>query len=133
MIIFKEAVKIAEEKNDWENHPNKNRENQVISFVPEVGRFWQSNNPDEDVELNACVVYDKEENEYYVFVTTADIVTGKQIIETYELRSDIEEDFRQIKDFWKLDAFTTTKFDHITFHMVMTLLGYLFYQIYKNT
>jgi hypothetical protein len=29
--------------------------------------------------------------------------TARQIIMTYELRPEIEEDYRQIKDFWKIE------------------------------
>ena len=50
----------------------------------------------------------------------------------YGLRPEIEEDFRQMKDFWKLSDFKSTKYNYITFHIVMTLVGYLFFQIYKN-
>lgn len=133
MDIYKESVKIAKEQNKWVKHPNKKRKNQVIALVPTVGSFWQSDKPQDDVELNACVVYDKKEDEYYVFVTTDLTVTGKQIIKTYELRPEIEEDFRQLKDFWKLEDFKSTKYTHIVFHIVMLLIGYLFYQLYKNT
>ena len=37
-----------------------------------------------------------------------------------------------MKDFWKLSGFKSTKYNYITFHIVMTLTGYLFFQIYKN-
>lgn len=60
-------------------------------------------------------------------------MTARQIIKTYELRPEIEEDFRQVKDFWKLEDFKSTKYVHITFHIVMTLIGYMYFQIYKNT
>lgn len=58
-----------------------------------------------DVDLCACVVHDKKDDKYYVFLTTDTNKTAKQIINTYELRPEIEEDFRQIKDFWKLEDF----------------------------
>ncbi len=58
--------------------------------------------------------------------------TARQIINTYELRPEIEEDFRQMKDFWKLEDFKSTKYNYITYHIVMTLVGYLYFQIYKN-
>ena len=58
--------------------------------------------------------------------------TARQIINTYELRPEIEEDFRQMKDFWKLEDFKSTKYNYITYHIIMTLVGYLYFQIYKN-
>lgn len=71
-------------------------------------------------------------NEYYVFLTTDTDKIAKQIISTYELRPEIEEDYRQIKDFWKLEDFKSTKYNFITFHIVMTLIGYMYFQIFKN-
>ena len=49
--------------------------------------------------------YDTKKEKYYVFVTTDLTVTGRQIIKTYELRPEIEEDFRQLKAFWKLSKY----------------------------
>lgn len=68
----------------------------------------------------------------FVFMTTDTSKTARQIINTYELRPEIEEDFRQMKDFWKLEDFKSTKYNYITYHIIMTLIGYLYFQIYKN-
>lgn len=37
-----------------------------------------------------------------------------------------------MKDFWKLKDFKSTKYNYIPCHIVMTLVGYLYFQIYKN-
>lgn len=50
-------------------------------------------------------------------MTTDTEKTAKQIIKTYEMRLEIEEDFRQMKDFWKLEDFKSTKYNYITYHM----------------
>ncbi len=65
-------------------------------------------------------------------MTTDTNRTARQIINTYELRPEIEEDFRQMKDFWKLEDFKSTKYNYITYHIIMTLIGYLYFQLYKN-
>ena len=65
-------------------------------------------------------------------MTTDTGKAARQIINTYELRPEIEEDFRQMKHFWKLEGFKSTKYNYITCHIVMTLVGYLYFQIYKN-
>ncbi|MCF8002483.1 MAG: transposase [Halanaerobiales bacterium] len=133
MKIYKEAVSIAKnkEEKDWNKHPQ--RKNQIVTSVSKVSDFWKSDNPDQDVKLNTCVVYDKKDDEYFVFVTTNLDETARQVIKTYELRPEIEEDFRQLKEFWQLEEFKSTKYDHIVFHIVMLLMGYMFYQLYKNT
>lgn len=130
MRAYQEAVFGAREQNDWQPHPNKRRINQVITSVPNMGMYWTSNTPKNDVALNTCVVWDKNEDEYYVFVTTDLKVCAKDIIKIYELRPEIEEDYRQLKDFWKIEDFKSTKINVILFHVVCVLFGYLFFQLY---
>ena len=130
MWAFNEAITIAKNENNWEFHPNRIK--QRIAFVPELAG-WDSSNISNDVPINACVVWDIEKDNYMVFITTNTNATAKDIICTYEIRPEIEEDFRQLKDFWKLEDFKTTKYNIISFHIICVLLGYLFYQIYINS
>lgn len=132
MTIYEEAIKIAISEGKWTKHPNKKRKTQEIHLVKNLGMMWESDTPNNDVDLCACVVHDKKNDEYYVFLTTDTSKTAKQIIDTYELRPEIEEDYRQIKDFWKLEDFKSTKYNFITFHIVMTLIGYMYFQLFKN-
>nr|WP_325186526.1 hypothetical protein [uncultured Oscillibacter sp.] len=69
-------------------------------------------------------------NSYAVIVTTDLTKSAKQIIDIYCLRPEIEEDYRQLKDFWKLEDFKSTKLHIIAFHIVCVLFGYLFFQLY---
>ena len=133
MTAFQDAVSIAATAKDWKTHPNKKRKTQKIAFVPEIGPMWRSEKPENDVKLNACVVWDTKDGEYYVFVTTDTTKTARQIILTYELRPEIEEDYRQLKDFWRLGDFKSAKINVIAFHIVCTLLGYLMFQLYVGT
>jgi len=133
MLAFTDAVSLAMSSNKWRQHPNKKRRTQKIAFVPDAGRMWGSEQPENDVPLNACVVWDTKDDEYYVFVTTDTSKTAKQIIQTYELRPEIEEDYRQLKDFWNLEDFKSTKIHVIAFHIACTLLGYLMFQLYVAT
>ncbi len=132
MEAYEQAVSVAREQNKWAAHPNKKRKSQEIAFVESLGCHWRSAEPERDVEINACVVHDKKTDEYFVFVTTDLGKTAKQIIATYELRPEIEEDYRQIKDFWQIEDFKSTKHNFIAFHVVMVLIGYLYFQLYKG-
>lgn len=132
MDIFKDAVSLAISNGKWQKHPNKKRKDQDIQLVKHLGSLWTSDTPESDVPINACVVHDKKTNKFFVFMTTDTTKTARQIIQTYEVRPEIEEDFRQMKDFWKLSDFKSTQYNYITFHIIMTLIGYLFFQIYKN-
>lgn len=132
MVLFQDAVQLAVTSGKWQKHPNRKRKNQEIQLVTGLGPLWESDEPKNDVPVNACVVHDTKEEKYFVFMTTDLNKTARQIINTYELRPEIEEDFRQMKDFWKLEDFKSTKYNYITYHIVMTLTGYLYFQIYKN-
>lgn len=130
MIAYQQAVIGAKDKNDWKPHPNKKRKEQYISHIEGMGMYWESPTPEKDVPINTCVVWDKKKDEYFVFVTTDTTKSARNIILTYELRPEIEEDYRQLKDFWKIEDFKSTKLNMILFHIVCVLFGYLFYQIY---
>ncbi len=132
MEAYEQAVSVAKEQNKWQPHPNKKRKNQKIAFVSSLGCYWRSDRPEQDVEINACVVKDEKTGEYFVFVSTDLSKTAKQIISTYELRPEIEEDYRQIKDFWRIEDFKSTKYNFIVFHITMLLIGYLFFQLYRG-
>lgn len=131
MSEYEMAVTLAEESDDWQPHPTRKR--QMIFHVPVVDSTWNGNEVDVVLTLNACVVWLEDTQEYKVFTTTDMSKTGKEIIAIYELRTEIEEDFRQLKDFWKLEDFKSTKLNVISFHIVCVLFGYMFYQLYLNT
>lgn len=128
MQAYDMAVTVAQTENKWERHPT--RSNQKICFITDLGAYWRSNNPKKDVDINAAVVWDEEDDNYFVFATTDTNKTARQIIKTYELRPEIEEDYRQLKDFWLLDDFKSTKLNMVAFHVITVLFGYLFFQIY---
>ena len=133
MCAYEEAVFTARQQNDWIPHPNKKRTHQVICSVEGMDQFWESKDTYGDVPLNTCVVWDKETDIYFVFVTTDMDASATEIIKTYELRTEIEEDFRQLKNFWKMEDFKSTKYHMIAFHIICVLLGYVFYQLYINS
>lgn len=132
MILYRDAVQLAISCGKWQKHPNKKRKTQEIQLVMGLGPLWESETPEQDVPINACVVHDTKTEKYFVFMTTDTQKTARQIVQTYELRPEIEEDFRQMKDFWKLEDFKSTKYNYITYHIIMTLIGYLYFQVYKN-
>ena len=128
MDAHKMAVEIAKATGKWSKHPKRGM--QAITLVTDIGVYWRSQTPLHDVPINACVVWDQESNQYFTFVTTDLSKSASQIIMTYELRPEIEEDYRQLKDFWKIEDFKSTKIHIIAFHIVCVLLGYLFFQLF---
>lgn len=133
MDAFKMAVQEAKKKNQWIKHPITRYPTQQICLIKDIGVHWENSQTDQtlkDVELNACVVWDKETDCYSVFVTTDTKKSAVEIIKIYNLRPEIEEDYRQLKDFWRIEDFKSTRLNVISFHIVSVLLGYLFFQLY---
>ena len=122
----------------WEPHPT--RENQEIKKVEYVNWMWDECT----VAMHGCVVREleegkdgkggKEDYKHWVFATTHLDLTGKRMIQTYELRSEIEEDHRQWKDgAWDMTKFTSTNLVQVLYHVICVLLAYNLCQVYSNT
>jgi len=131
MQLYDIAVNIAKEISQWKQNPKY--KNQKIALVTDLGMYWspddrQYNLP--DVPLNGCVIWHEDNNSYSVIVTTDLSKSAKDIIKTYCLRPEIEEDYRQLKDFWEIQDFKSTKLALISFHIVSVLFGYLFFQLF---
>ncbi len=132
MDIYKEAVALACKTpiDKWKNHPT--RKKQKIATVEELGNMWVYDKKN-DVDLTAAVVYNEKKEEYYVFITSDIGKKAKSIINTYQLRPEIEEDYRQKKVYWGLEKFTSKKYNTVAFHIFLTALGFLFYQLFTQT
>jgi hypothetical protein len=122
----------------WEEHPT--RENQEIKRIERVDWMWDECS----VPMDGCVVRElkegkdgsggKDDYEHWVFTTTRLDLTGKRMIQTYELRSEIEEDHRQWKHgLWDMGKFTSTNLVQIVYHVICVLLSYNLCEIYSNT
>ena len=126
------------ESSNWENHPK--RAGQQIKRIEHVQWMWEGCT----VGLNGCVVrYLKDgkdgtkgmqDYEHIVFVSTDLSLTGKEILERYDLRSEIEEDHRQWKEgMWDMTVFTSTSLVQVLYHVICVLLSYNLQQVYTNT
>lgn len=158
MEIFINAVESAKIDNNWTKHPNSKRKGQDIALVTDLERAWLSDNDKSkkpsklnlDYKINCCVIrFEKSKNkdvlsdeeiigtdgEYaYACIITNDITLDcKEIIRLYEMRPEIEEDFRQLKDFWGLNIYKSTKYNIVSFVILISLMGYNFYQTYKES
>jgi hypothetical protein len=140
MKAYDDAIVSAYHHDDvpWEDHPS--REHQQIKKVEYVDYMWDEC----DVPLVGCVVRylkegreasgNREDYEHMVFCTTRTNLTDRRIIQTYELRPEIEEDHRQWKDGpWDMAEFTSTRLVHILYHVICVLLAYNLSKVYSNT
>jgi hypothetical protein len=140
MLAYEDSLVTAyhTESGSWEKHPK--RLGQEIKFIEHVQWMWEGCT----VGLNGCVVrYLKEgkdgtqgrqDYEHIVFVSTNLSLTGKSMLEQYDLRSEIEEDHRQWKEgMWDMTVFTSTSLIQILYHVICVLLSYNLQQVYANT
>ena len=158
MEIYKEAIEQAKQQNNFQKHPNSKRKGQEIMLVTNLEMTWLSENdklkkPSQlklDYEINCCVIrFDKEKNKnvltddeilstdekyaYACIMTNNTDISCAEIIRLYEMRPEIEEDFRQLKDFWGLNAYKSTQYHIISFVILVSLLGYNFYKVYTES
>jgi hypothetical protein len=140
MLAYEDSLVTAyhPESGSWEKHPN--RVGQEIKRIEHVEWMWEGCT----VGLNGCVVrYLKEgkdgtkgrqDYEHIVFVSTNLSLTGKSILQQYDLRSEIEEDHRQWKEgMWDMTVFTSTSLVQVLYHVIFVLLSYNLQQVYANT
>ena len=140
MLAHEDSIVTAyhPDSGNWEKHPT--REKQEIKRIEYADYMWKECS----VPLIGCVVRELKKGkdgrvgrgdyEHWVFVTTRLSLSGKQIIQTYELRPEIEEDHRQWKDGpWDMSRFTSTSMVQIVYHIISVLLSYNLMKIYSNT
>ncbi len=158
MEIYKEAVEMAIQENKWQKHPNSKRKGQEITLVKELQMCWlnekdkkkKPQNVEIDYHINCCVIrFDIDKNKdvltdeevlatdgkyaYAVIMTNDTTISCQDIIRMYEQRPEIEEHFRQLKDFWGINNYYSTKYNIISFVIMCSLIGYNFYQLYLET
>lgn len=158
MEIYQASVSAAKANDKWSKHPNNKRKGQDLALIKNMEMFWLSDNdktkkPEKlklSYSLNCCVIrFEKDKNKdvltdeeiissddkyaYACIITNDTSLSCSEIIRLYEQRPEIEEDFRQLKDFWGLNAYKSTKYTVISFVIMISLQGYNFYQIYKES
>lgn len=158
MEIYEAATNAAKTNNEWIRHPNNKRKGQDITLIENMEMFWLSDNDKKkkleniklNYSLNCCVIrFEKDKNKdvltdeeilssddkyaYACIITNDTSLSCSEIIRLYEQRPEIEEDFRQLKDFWGLNSYNSTKYHIISFIIMISLIGYNFYQIYKES
>jgi hypothetical protein len=133
MNLFKACVVAAEASpGAWRVHPT--RKHQKIQLICGLSGLWA----ELGVPMNVCVVRKTDpksgEIDYFGFAATDLSLSAKQLIELYQTRPEIEEDYRQLKsESWHLDVFHATRQVPILWHVLLTLVAYNLFQVYANT
>ena len=134
---------IKDLKGTWLDEKERNKKPEkalasALDFSACVVRIDKDTNKDivessNNAEDETDIMYEDEKYIYIVIVSTNTNLKASEIIHYYELRPEIEEDFRQLKDIWKMCTFTSTKYNMIMCQIVMTILAYNLFNLYKNT
>lgn len=125
----------------WLKHPNKKRSNQTYCLIKDIILYseqtdnkkckelkincavirFPKDKADSDLEENKTCYYEDKDNYYACIYTTDLTLDGKKIIELYEKRMKIEEQFKQMKSNFDLCKLTSTKYIFIVFQLLTTV------------
>ena len=137
MDALTDAIRIAESCNyKWTKYNEYTISRYDIKYVEEVTVV-------EDVEMwDGCVVPlhisimrvtgSDGSVKYWGLVSTFKPKNTREAFELYELRSQIEERHRQIKNFWNINKFSSPHESLIEAHVMFILLTYSLIQLYLN-
>lgn len=114
------AVSNTLHEKDWEDHPT--RKGQRVRELSEDELEWDHCPV---FESGVLVEYEKKnkEKDYIVIVDTRKSLSPKMILETYDLRSEIEG-HRQMKVFQGIENLPSKKYVQVVFRVIMGLIGF---------
>jgi hypothetical protein len=138
-----EIMLINNLKGLWISEKDKNKKpekmmDNAIDFSACVIRIEKDKNKDlikaaTKIDDDTDAVYEDDKYIYLVITSTNTNLTAAQIIRYYEMRPEIEEDFRQLKDIWKMCTFTSTKYVFVMCQICMTFLAYNLFNMFKTS
>lgn len=117
-------------KNRWRAHPT--RPGQEIAEIELEDLKWDKC---QSFESGVCVRWNNEKTgewDFVIFADTRKQRKAEQILEVYDLRSEIEEDHKQLKCFQLIEKQPSKKFTQVVFRLIMGVLGFNLFNIYTN-
>lgn len=87
----------------------------------------------DEVDCTGKIISKDKKYAYSVMISTNPDLKGREIINFYEKRWGSEEDFRQLKDYWNMNKFTTTRYEGILLELICCVIAYALYELYKVT
>ena len=115
---------------EWKEHPT--RKNQRIRELSKDELEWEEC----PVFESGVLIHIKKktgEDDYIVLVDTRDGISPERLLETYDLRSEIEECHRQLKCFQGLEKLPSKKFVQVVFRIIMEVIAYNLFTLFLNS
>jgi hypothetical protein len=137
----------------WYKHPNKKRKNQEYTTVKGIKIYNEQTDTKSCKHLDVnCVVirfpkkegnlveendnkkyyYEDDKYCYALIYTTDTSKEGREILELYEKRMKIEDQFKQLKENWDLCKLTSTKYKFIVFQLLSTITSMGLVQLFTT-
>lgn len=134
----------------WIKHPNKERKAQEYTTVKGVKIYNEQTDTKtcKVLDVNCAVIrfpkkaleendnkkhYYEDQNYCYALIYTTDITKeGKEILELYEKRMKIEDQFKQLKENWDLCKLTSTKYKFIVYQLLSTITAMGLVQLFTT-
>lgn len=86
-----------------------------------------------NTEDETDTLYEDNKYIYIIIASTNTELSPQSMIRYYEMRPEIEEDFRQLKDIWGICTITSTKYKFVMCHLSVCILAYNLFVMFKST
>ena len=115
---------------DWKEHPT--RAKQAIREFAKDELVWESCPV---FNSGVLIKFKKKsgQDDFIAIVDTREGIIPNILLETYDLRSEIEEAHRQMKCFQGLETLPSKKYVQVVFRVVMGLIGYNLFNLFLNS
>ena len=130
MLLSELAIYNDTVESDWKEHPT--REGQRIRELSDDELVWKKCPV---FQSGVLINFKKKDstNENIVIMDTRKGIEGKKLLETYDLRCEIEEAHRQMKCFQGLEKLPSKKYVQVVFRIVMSAIGYNLFNLFLNS
>jgi Transposase DDE domain len=132
MQATRAAIAMAENRNLWQPHPTREKQ-QIAEFTAEDGGLFWKECPVLTTGVLARWTKKDGTPDEVLFVTTKERQSGRNILATYDQRAEIEESHRQVKENQGIETLPSKKFVHVVFRIIMGVIAFNLMNLFLNS